>query len=160
MGFGLLVACAQADEPEAQVSDPDAAVGGSSGQAGASGGAGVSGQAGMGASAGEGAQGGTDTGGTGGSAGASGGGPTGGTGGYAGTGGTGVPDAGDEGGIVCGGETCTNWLCEKTSIGLSMTVFGCCQSTNECGAVNEKDGNLCVPVEVVEAVLDLECKPN
>ena len=154
MGFCILASCAQADEPVAQVSDPDAAVGGS---AGASGQGGVAGAAGQAGSAGEA---GADTGGTGGSAGSSGASPTGGTGGYAGTGGTGVPDAGDDGGIVCGGEVCTNWLCEKTSIGLSMTVYGCCQSTNECGAVNEKDGNLCVPVEVVEAVLGLECKPD
>lgn len=118
---------------------------GQSGSAGASGGA--AGTAGTGA-----------TGGTGGAGG------TGGTGGYAGTGGYGGTGGGSAGAagaaIVCGGEVCTDWLCEKSAVGLSFPVYGCCQQTNECGAVNQQDGNLCVPVEVVEQLLDVTCSPD
>lgn len=94
----------------------------------------------------------------GGTGGAGGNGGTGGTGGYGGTGGVPV-DAEPEAGIVCGTEICTDWLCEKANIGVSMTVKACCQKTNECGAVNEEGGSLCVPVEVVETLLKMTCSP-
>lgn len=81
----------------------------------------------------------------------------GGTGGYAGTGGSSADAA--EGGIVCGTEICTDWLCEKSNVGVTMTVYGCCQQTNECGAVNEQGGSLCVPVAVVENLLGMTCQP-
>jgi hypothetical protein len=157
VGAGL-TSCAQADEPEAQVANPDGGLSGSGGAAGqaggggTSGGAGDSGASGQAGSAGEAGA----TGGTSGGAGDSG--VTGGTGGYAGTGGS-PTDAAPEGGIVCGVEICTDWLCEKSNVGVTMTVYGCCQQTNECGAVNEQGGSLCVPVAVVENLLGMTCQP-
>lgn len=160
----MLPACAEANEPVGSGgSSTDASTdagaggaagssgaGGEAGQSGASGGSGASGSAGA---AGESGSGGTGaTGGSGGYAG---------TGGYSGTGGWGGSGgaAGADAGIVCGGQICFDWECEKTNIGMTMTVFGCCQQTNECGAVNEQGGNLCVPVELVEQLLGVECKP-
>jgi hypothetical protein len=152
LGAGV-ASCAQADEPDSQVAD-----GGSSGSGGAAG------QAGGGTAGGAGDSGASGEAGSGGEAGATGGtgggdsGVTGGTGGYAGTGGS-ATDAAPEGGIVCGVEVCTDWLCEKSNVGVTMTVYGCCQQTNECGAVNEQGGSLCVPVAVVENLLGMTCQP-
>ena len=121
---------------------------GSAGDSGSAGVAGASGEAGASGSSG----------GAGGTGGSSGTGGYGGTGGYAGTGGGSAGAAGSA--VVCAGEVCTDWLCEKTAVGLTFPVYACCQQSNECGAVNQEGGNACVPVEVIEQLLDVTCSPD